>query len=79
MNNLNVKQQTTDSLTVSNSDSGVQVAWITQLQNKLGDSNKSYQVVIRGEMSHEFTVYDGYDSLNEVIACLEHYKIGGKS
>ena len=79
MSNLNLKQQTADSWTVSHAKTGVLVAWITQLQNKLGKSNQSYQVVIRGEMTREFTVFEGYDSLNEVTACLENYKVGGEA
>ena len=79
MSNLNLKQQSIDSWTVTHDKTGVLVAWITQLQNKLGKSNQSYQVVIRGEMTREFTVFDGYDSLNEVTACLEHYKVGGEA
>ena len=79
MSNLNLKQQSIDSWTVSNEQSGVLIAWITQLQNKLGKSNQSYQVVIRGEMTREFTVFEGYDSLNEVTACLENYKVGGEA
>ena len=79
MSKLNLKQQSTDSWTVTNSESGVLVAWITQLQNRLGKSNQSYQGVIRGEMTNEFTVFNGYDSLHEIIAFLEHYEIGGKA
>ena len=76
---LQLKQQSVDSWTVTNTKTGVLIAWITQLQNKLGKSNQSFQVVIRGEMSREFTVFEGYDSLNEVMACLEHYKVGGEA
>ena len=78
MNKLNLKQQSIDSWTVTHDKTGVQVAWITQLQNKLGKSNQRYQVVIRGEMTREFTVFEGYDSLHEVTACLEHYKVGSE-
>ena len=79
MSNLNLKQQSIDSWTVTHNKTGVLVAWITQLQNRLGKSNQSYQVVIRGEMTREFTVFEGYDSLNEVTACLENYKVGGEA
>ncbi len=79
MSHLQLKQQSIDSWTVSHTKTGVLVAWITQLQNKLDKSNQSYQGVIRGEMTNEFTVFNGYDSLNEIIAFLEHYEIGGKA
>ena len=79
MSHLNLKQQSVDSWTVTHDKTGVLVAWITQLQNRLGKSNQTYQVVIRGEMTREFTVFNGYDSLHEIIAFLEHYEIGGES
>ena len=79
MSNLNLKQQSIDSWTVTHDKTGVLIAWITQLQNKLGKSNQSYQGVIRGEMTNEFTVFNGYDSLQEIIAFLEHYEIGGEA
>jgi len=71
MNTLQLKQQSVDSWTVINKKTNALIAWITQLQNG------TYQVVIRGEISRKFDVYDDYSSLNQVLACLKHYKIGG--
>ncbi len=76
MNTLQLKQQTTNSWTVSNEQSGVLVAWISRSQNRLDRSNQPYQVVVRSTMTHDFITHENFESLKAVTAFLAHARIG---
>ena len=80
MSNLQLKQQSIDSWTVTHNKTGVLVAWITQLQNRLGKNNQTYQVVVRSDMTHEFMTHEYFKSLEEINSFLHsaHF-VGGES
>ena len=80
MNNLHLNQQSINSWTVTDEKSGVLVAWITQLQNRLGKNNQTYQVVVRSDMRHEFMTHEHFKSLEEINSFLHSACfVGGES
>ena len=76
MSHLNLKQQTVDSWTVTHDKTGVLIAWITKLQNKL-DNNQTYQLIIRSEMTHAFMGFDRFDTLEAVTAFISNARCMG--